>query len=71
MYMKRITMSLAAIGGSYCSGYNIYSGYRSGKTVRETAKSGAYGMIFGTICGAGWPITLGYVVGTQLIDKPK
>jgi len=67
----RLSLSLACIGGSYGYAYNIYTSCKANKSIGEMLKNGASGLILGTACGAFWPVTLGYVIGTTLDNKPK
>lgn len=69
--ITRLSLSFACLGGSYGYAYNIYTSCKAHKSVGEMFKNGASGLILGTACGAFWPVTLGYIIGTKLDNKPK
>jgi len=63
----KIIFSLSFIGGSYGSACNIYVSSREKLSVKETIQNGVYG----AACGVFWPVTLGYMIGTKILDKPR
>ncbi len=67
----RISLSFACIGGSYGYSYNICTSCKANKSIEEMLKNGASGLILGTACGAFWPVTLGYVIGSKFANNPK
>jgi hypothetical protein len=67
MVYRKITACFMVLGGSYGSGFEIYKSGIKQKTPQETVKKG----LFGLACGAFWPITIGFIISTQLIKKIK
>lgn len=71
MMYRKITACFMVLGGSYGSGFEIYKAGIKQKTPIETVKNGLFGLGFGLACGAFWPITIGFILSTQLNEKIK
>ena len=66
---SRITASFAFLGGSYGSGYSIYKSSCENENITKTIFNGCCGLVFGSACGAFWPVTIGYIAGTFVVKK--
>ena len=66
---SKITVLFALLGGSYGSGYSIYKSSCENKNITKTMCNGFCGLVFGSACGAFWPVTLGYIAGTLVVKK--